>query len=75
MYPAVRSLEEQSQVVLLNLERNGTGLEKYVFLRSLQASNSVLFYYTLIHHIDLIMPLVYTPVVGEACTRYSELYD
>ena len=74
LHPAVRSLDEQTRVVLLNLARKSSGLEKYVFLRQLQSSNSVLFYHTLIQHIDLIMPLVYTPVVGEACVRYSELY-
>lgn len=71
--PAQRTLEQQMRVVLANLEQKASAIEKYIFLRHLLACNQVLFYYTLTHNIDLLMPIVYTPVVGEACIKYSDL--
>jgi len=51
-----------------------TNLEKYLYLRDLQDSNETLFYNLLCHHITEMMPIVYTPVVGEACQTFSHIY-
>ncbi|MDX1837568.1 NAD-dependent malic enzyme [Legionella taurinensis] len=49
-------------------------LEKYIYMRDLQDSNETLFYSLLCEHITEIMPIVYTPVVGSACQRFSHIY-
>ena len=51
-----------------------TPFEKYAFLRDLQDTNETLFYALLERHRSELLPLVYTPTVGEACVRFSEIY-
>lgn len=49
-------------------------MEKHIYLRDLQDRNEVLFYRLLLEHLDEMMPLVYTPVVGWACRHFSHIY-
>lgn len=49
-------------------------LSKYVYLRNLKDFNERLFYAALIENVEKLMPLVYTPTVGLACQRFSEIY-
>src|SRR6202046_4679357 len=52
----------------------GTDIERYTFLRGLQDSNETLFYALLTRNIEEMMPVVYTPTVGEGCQRFSEIW-
>jgi malate dehydrogenase (oxaloacetate-decarboxylating)(NADP+) len=51
-----------------------TDIDKYLYLSSLKASNIDLFYRVLIDNVAQLMPLVYTPTVGDVCLQYSTLY-
>ncbi len=72
--PRVRTIEAQAQNVLANFHHKNSDLEKYVYLMDVQSRNHTLFYYTLMRNLVEMMPIVYTPTVGEACQEYSEVY-
>src|SRR5579872_5987397 len=73
--PAVVStIEQQLARVYENYLAKPTALEHYIHLISLQDRNETLFFRLLIEHLDEMMPVVYTPVVGEACQQFSHIY-
>jgi len=70
----VGTLEDQQarrREVLTSLT---TSIEKYRFMRDLQDSNETLFYSLIINHVEETLPVVYTPTVGEACQKFSEIW-
>ncbi len=70
----VMDIRKQQQRVLGNLRIKNNDIEKYIFLNSLLDRNQRLFYRTLIDYIGEIMPLVYTPTVGEACKEFAHIF-
>lgn len=59
--------------VMVNLERLPRDIDRYMTLSALQERNERLYYRTVIEHIDRILPLIYTPTVGEACKAFSHI--
>jgi len=59
--------------VMTNLERLPRDIDRYMLLSGLQERNERIFYRTVIDHIQTVMPLIYTPTVGEACKEFSHL--
>ncbi len=51
-----------------------TPLGRHIQLRALQDTNEILFYRLLLAHIEEMLPIVYTPVVAEACQQFSHIY-
>lgn len=72
--PHVGSLEEQLERRIQALREQPTAFNKYSFLRDLQDTNETLFYALLVRNIEQLLPLVYTPTVGEGCQRFSEIW-
>ncbi|WP_158918547.1 NAD-dependent malic enzyme [Caulobacter sp. S45] len=72
--PHLGSLDEQVARRLKVLRAFGTDFERYAFLRDLQDTNETLFYALLTRNIEELLPLVYTPTVGEGCQRFSEIW-
>src|SRR5215475_14139008 len=72
--PNVGSLEGQIARRMQALQYQVTPFNKYSFLRDLQDTNETLFYALLVRHVEELLPLVYTPTVGEGCQRFSEIW-
>jgi len=71
---AVKTLEEQAKHCWHEFSTRQGDLDKHIYLRALQDRNETLFYRVLHDHIPESLPIVYTPTVGEACQRFSEIY-
>ncbi|HET9371024.1 MAG TPA: NAD-dependent malic enzyme [Vicinamibacterales bacterium] len=69
----VSSERQMVDRVMTNLERLPRDIDRYMLLSSLQERNERLFYRTVVDHIDRILPLIYTPTVGEACREFSHI--
>src|SRR5271154_1795993 len=72
--PHLGTLDDQLQRRKQALDQQGTPFNKYAFLRDLQDSNETLFYALLVRNVEQMLPLVYTPTVGEGCQRFSEIW-
>lgn len=72
--PRVLTQDQQMVRVLESLRRKDSPLEKYIYLAALVDRNEHLFYRLLIEHVEEIMPIVYTPTVGEACQRFAHIF-
>ena len=71
---AEKTLEQQVEHCWNEFSTRRNDLDKHIYLRALQDRNETLFYRVLRDHIPETMPIVYTPTVGEACQRFSEIY-
>lgn len=72
--PAICTMAQQLERVYESFTAKPTALEKFIYLTSLHDRNETLFFRLVHEHIDEMLPVVYTPVVGEACQRYSHIY-
>jgi malate dehydrogenase (oxaloacetate-decarboxylating) len=72
--PAQMTLQQQANRILAQYSRTPTDLGKNVLLTELRDRNQVLFYHVLTEHLREMLPIVYTPAVGQAIERYSHEY-
>lgn len=72
--PHVGNLDDQLERRMQALSNQTAPFNKYSFLRDLQDTNETLFYAMLVRNVEHMLPLVYTPTVGEGCQRLSEIW-
>lgn len=70
----IENIEEQTQRSYQQYLSFDNNLNKHIYLRNIQDTNETLFYNLLSQHLDEMLPIIYTPTVGEACQRFSDIY-
>ncbi|WP_256838237.1 NAD-dependent malic enzyme [Ornithinimicrobium faecis] len=73
--PAVNSMNEQLKRVYRQFDKQPDALSKYVYLNQLQDLNEILYYRLVSEHLDEMLPIIYTPTVGEAIEAFSSTFD
>ncbi len=72
--PHVHTLEEQVLRIMENFHKKPNDLERYIHVMALQGRNETLFYRVVLDHIEEMMPIIYTPTVGQACQEYGHIF-
>jgi malate dehydrogenase (oxaloacetate-decarboxylating) len=72
--PHIGTLEDQRKRRKIQLDNRDTAFGKYNLMRDLQDNDETLFYSLIAHNIEELLPIVYTPAVGEGCQRFSEIW-
>ena len=72
--PHVGTLEDQRERRKIALDHRDTPFGKYNLMRDLQDNDETLFYSFIQHNAEELLPIVYTPTVGEGCQRFSEIW-
>jgi len=68
------SQEVQVARVLDSFHAAPNALEKYTTLTNLQDRNEALFHRVVMDNIETMMPILYTPTVGQACQEFSNMF-
>lgn len=71
----ISTIEEQVKRRYANFADLANELAKYVFLNALQNRNEILFYRFIMEYINEMVPLIYTPTVGDVSKKYSLIYS
>lgn len=72
--PVEISQDLQVERIIDQVRSQENSLQKYVTMMDLQDRNERLFYAALVKHVEELMPVVYTPTVGEACQKYGSIF-
>ncbi|AQY50796.1 malate dehydrogenase [Listeria weihenstephanensis] len=71
----IETLEEQTERAYIALNKKTTALEKHLFLMSMYSDNRTLFYKLVLDHVTELMPIIYTPTIGDAVMSYHENWE
>ncbi len=72
--PRVISQDTQAARVMENFNKKPTDLEKYTYMIDLEDRNENLFYRVVMDNIETMMPIIYTPTVGQACQEFGHIF-
>lgn len=72
--PRYESIDEQVERAYHQFSSFDEPINKHIYLRVVQDNNETLFYRLLREHLVEMLPIIYTPTVGEACELFSDIY-
>ena len=70
----IETIEEQASRAYKQYTSFQNDLDKHIYLRNIQDTNETLFYRLVHNHLSTMMPIIYTPTVGQACEEFSNIY-
>lgn len=70
----IETIDEQAERAYRQYQAFGNDMDRHIYLRNIQDTNETLFYRLLSNHLKEIMPIIYTPTVGQACQEFSNIY-
>lgn len=70
----IETIDEQRERAYEQLCAFTSRMDKHIYLRSIQDTNETLYFSLLVHNLEELMPIIYTPTVGEACQKFSQIY-
>lgn len=71
---SIEGIEEQTERAYHQLSSFKTDIDKHIYLRNIQDTNETLYFRLVVDHLAEVMPLIYTPTVGQACQQFSKIY-
>jgi malate dehydrogenase (oxaloacetate-decarboxylating) len=72
--PSFETIEEQVDRCYRQFSSFSTSLNKHIYLRAIQDKNETLYHKLVQAHLEEMMPIIYTPTVGDACEQFSDIY-
>lgn len=70
----VETIEKQAERAYHQYQQCQTDLDRHIMLRAVQDDNETLFFRLLEDHLEEMLPIIYTPTVGQACEEFSNIY-
>ncbi|MGR2704090.1 NAD-dependent malic enzyme [Vibrio campbellii] len=70
----IESIDEQASRAYEQFSLFASSMDKHIYLRNIQDTNETLYYKLINQHIEEMMPIIYTPTVGDACQKFSQIY-
>lgn len=71
---AIENIDEQAERAYQQYIEAESDNARHIYLRNIQDTNETLFYYLLKKHLSEMLPIIYTPVVGAVCEKFSWIY-
>ncbi|MDO6427455.1 NAD-dependent malic enzyme [Thalassotalea sp. 1_MG-2023] len=72
--PSYETIDEQVERCYMQYSSFRTNLNKHIYLRAIHDKNETLFFKLVQAHLAEMMPIIYTPTVGDACEKFSDIY-
>ena len=72
--PRYETIEQQLARAYMQYSSFAEPINKHIYLRAIHDKNETLFYRLVKEHLEEMIPVIYTPTVGDACERFSAIY-
>ena len=72
--PRYETIDEQVERAYMQYSSFKGSLNKHIYLRAIHDNNETLFFKLMQNHLAEMLPIIYTPTVGDACEQFSDIY-